>query len=150
MRRDHFTVAVRDADTGQPMLDISYHGPSELLRQQLTDDTGDVFEPGTVDAAFRLQDSLGESGADGVFSLTHRLTGEFLLEVNMAAAEVLSLIDSVRGDSDDEEGEGSSYRIRIDPDEGDRIELEKEALFVYDADGDLLRQRSLIPSGVEL
>lgn len=149
MRRDHFTVAVRDADTGQPMLDISYDGPSELLRQQLTDDGGDVFEPDTVDAAFRLQGSLDEAETKGVFSLTHRLTGEFLLEVNMTADDVFSLIDSVRGQSD-EDGEGSSYRIRIDQDEGDRIELEKEALFVYDTSGDLLHQQSLIPSGVEL
>lgn len=149
MRRDHFTVAVPNADTGQPMLDISYDGPSELLRQQLSDDAGDVFEPGTVDAAFRLQESLDESETDGVFSLTHRLTGEFLLEVNMAAGDLLSLIDTVRGESEEEE-EGSSYRIRIDPDDGDPIELEKAALFVYDADGDLLHQQSLIPSGVEL
>lgn len=150
MRRDHFTVAVRDADTGQPMLDISYDGPSELLRQQLTDDAGDVFEPGTVDAAFRLRESLDDPEAAGVFSLTHRLTGDFLLEVNMTAADVLSLIDSVRGETEDDDGDGSSYCIRIDPDEGERIELDKEALFVYDADGDLLHERSLIPSGVEL
>ncbi|PSP27331.1 hypothetical protein BRC65_06435 [Halobacteriales archaeon QH_2_65_14] len=139
MRRDHFTVAVRNVDAGSagvPTLDIEYDGQGG----------GDLYTADEIDAAFRLQEPLDADDTTGVFSLTHRITGEYLLEVNVEAEAVLDL---VRGARDSEEEEDASYHVGIEREADEPINYEMDALLVYD-DGNLLRQRSLIPSGVEL
>ncbi|MFC7058734.1 DUF5793 family protein [Halovenus salina] len=147
MRRDNFTVTVElpDADPDRPTLHIEYTGPTVTLTTQLTAEDGDLYPAEEIDAAFRLQDPLDVADSAGVFSLTHRVTGEYLLEVNVSAETVLDLVDVAR----DADGEAGSYLVCIER-EDDPIEHEMDALFVYDSQGDLLRQHSLIPSGVEL
>jgi len=147
MRRDHFTLSVddTDADAGDmPSLVLSYDGPAEPLASRLSED-GELLDGDDIDAAFRLRDADGieEVDATGVFSLTRRLTGEYLFEVRTDAKKVRSLIDAARS-------EGGTYDIRIErPDTAD-VALESGTLLVYDAEGNLLRKDSLIPSGVEL
>lgn len=147
MRRDNFTVTVElpDAEPGRPTLVVAYTGPTATLTTQLTGEDGDAYPATEIDAAFRLQDPLEAADPAGVFSLTHRVTGEYLLEVNLPAETVLDLVEAAR----DADGDAGSYRVRIDC-EDDPLEHEMDALFVYDSQGDLLRQHSLIPSGVEL
>lgn len=148
MRRDHFTVQTQHVEAGDepPTLHVEYDGPSETLTRQLTDDDGALYGGEDVDAAFRLQNSLEDSAATGVFSLAHRITGEYLLEVNVDAETILSLVDAARtAASDDPE-----YRLHIEREDGDPVVHELDSLLVYDVDGGLLRQQSLIPSGVEL
>ena len=82
----------------------------------------------------------------GVFSLTHRITGEYLLEVNADATDVLDLVDAARDRGEDD----ASYRIQVERADENPVVYEMDALLVYDKEGDLLRQHSLIPSGVEL
>ncbi len=146
MRRDHFTAAVQEA-AGKPTLSLSYDGPADELTAQLTDEKGVRFTANEIDAAFRLQGSLDDDPA-GVFSLTHRLTGEFLLEVNVDANKLFSLIDAARDRTDNDET--TRYRVRFERADGDSLSYDLDALFVYDSDGELLRKQSLIPSGVEL
>ncbi|PSQ60920.1 MAG: hypothetical protein BRD21_11225 [Halobacteriales archaeon SW_8_66_22] len=149
MRRDHFTVAARHVSPGdapEPTLTVEYTGPEETLTRQLTDTAGELFVADEVDAAFRLHDDRDDEDATGVFSLTHRITGGYLLEVNADADAVLSLIDAARERTEDD----ASYRIRIERAEAEPLIYEMDALLVYDSEGDLLRQHSLIPSGVEL
>jgi len=149
MRRDHFTVTARHVSSSEstdPTLTIEYNGPEETLTAQLTGSDDDLFVAADVDAAFRLQDPKEAEDATGVFSLTHRVTGEYLLEVNAAVEDVLSVVQTAREHSDDD----PSYRIRIDRAGADPVVYGMDALLVYDQDGNLLRQRSLIPSGVEL
>lgn len=149
MRRDHFTVAARHVSSDEPTvpaLTIEYNGPEETLTEQLTDRDGELFVAENVDAAFRLQDNRDDENATGVFSLTHRITGGYLLEVNADADAVLPLVDAARDRSEDD----ARYRIRIERDGGEPLIYEMDALLVYDNEGDLLRQHSLIPSGVEL
>lgn len=150
MRRDHFTVAVRDHSTEKPTLDIAYDGPRETLTGQLTDTDSELLTVDAIDAAFRLQDTLHEDDAMGVFSLTHRLTGEYLLEVNIDARDVLALVQHTRDASEDEDSDETSYCIQIQREDDETIVYDMSSLFVYDADGELLKQHSLIPSGVEL
>jgi hypothetical protein len=147
MRRDNFTVTVElpDAEPDPPTLVVAYTGPTATLTAQLTGEDGDPYPATEIDAAFRLQDSLEAADPTGVFSLTHRVTGEYLLEVNVPAETVLDLVGTAR----DADGDAGSYRVRIER-EDDPLEHEMDALFVYDSQGDLLRQHSLIPSGVEL
>jgi hypothetical protein len=144
MRREHFTAAVREADTGVPALQIEYDGPDDGIVGRFTDADGNRFAAQDIDAALRLQDPPEDDDVTGVFSLTHRLTGEYLLEVNVSALEVISLAQSAREDGD------GSYRVHVDCGNDTSIGYDLTALFVYDPSGELLRQRSLIPSGVEL
>jgi hypothetical protein len=147
MRRDHFTVAAESldpADADSPTLDIEYDGPEETLTAQLTED-GDQIVASDIDAAFRFQDDHESADAEGVCSLTHRVTGEYLLEFNTDSADILDLVNAAREETDD-----GSYQIRINRRDGEPIVYELDALLVYDNNGNLLRQHSLIPSGVEL
>jgi len=148
MRRDHFTVAARHVSSEEPTeptLAIEYTGPQETLTEQLTDSGKDLFVAEDTDAAFRMQDDPDDD-ATGVFSLTHRITGEYLLEVNADATDVLDLVDAARGRGEDD----ASYRIQVERADENPVVYEMDALLVYDKEGDLLRQHSLIPSGVEL
>jgi len=149
MRRDHFTLTTStfdSDDTDGSSLIVEYDGPKETLTSQLTDDSTDLNTADDIDAAFRLQEPLDEDDATGVFSLTHRITGEYLLEANADADTILTLIRNARDTTDDD----ASYRIRIERKDGDTIVYDLDALFVYDTEGSLLRKNSLIPSGVEL
>ena len=163
MRRDNFTTALPDAAQDDPTLRIEYDGPTGDLVRRLTDNTDEVHPAADIDAAFRLTDPVDQPDAGGVFSLSHRVTGEFLLEANTTAEQILDLIAAAR-DSEDQ-----SYSIQIaasesatdadgfddseavtDTDTDADVVYELQALFVYDTSGELLRQHSLIPSGVEI
>ena len=147
MRRDNFTVTARlDPDAGSPTLDIEYTGPATTLTTQLTAESGELYPSEEIDTAFRYQGPTESEDVAGVFSLTHRVTGEYLLEVNVDAETILDLVRAAR-DADEDAGR---YHVRIERAESDAIHHEMDALLVYDNEGDLLRQHSLIPSGVEL
>ncbi len=149
MRRDHFTVTVRQPDsfddTESPRLEIEYTGPTETLTAQLGDDHGNLYPSNMLDAGFRVQQSDDEH-EQGVFSLTHRMTGEYLLEVNVEADTIRDVVRRARNADD---GNGS-YFIHIQRRDDDPVRYEMDALLFYDSDGQLVRQQSLIPSGVEL
>jgi hypothetical protein len=148
MRRDHFTLTADNTDTddpAQPTLSIRYDGPEETLIAQLGNGDGGLLAADEIDAALRLQDSVDDADAMGVFSLTHRITGEYLIEANVDAAEIIDLVTATRNESD-----GETYRIEIERDDGETVVYEMDSLIVYDDSGELLRQYSLIPSGVEL
>ncbi len=150
MRRDHFTVLTEGLDpanTDSPTLDINYDGPKETLTEQLTtEEEGKLISSRDIDAAYRFQTEPETEDATGVFSLTHRITGEYLLEFNATGEDILDLIRAAREETEDD----ANYQIRINREDGEPIVYSLDALLVYDADGNLLRQHSLIPSGVEL
>jgi hypothetical protein len=81
--------------------------------------------------------------------VTNRVTGEFVLELNADADAVLEFIDAARayGKTTDDD---VRYRVELSIDGEPLTEYGKSTLLVYDVDGNLLRQHSLIPSGVEL
>jgi len=146
MRRDYFTLGLRnveDATDGQPTVHVEYHGPTDAYDARLTPE-------GAVDVAFRFQTPVGESDATGVFSIADRVTGEFVLEVNADATDVLTLIDAARAYGEATNDAEECYSVRLEEAGEHLFETEKRTLLVYDDDGDLLRQHSLIPSGVEL
>lgn len=148
MRRDHFTVVTESLDPAgadTPTLDIEYDGPKETLTSQLTEDNGEQITAADIDVAFRFQDDHEATDPTGVCSLTHRVTGEYLLEWNAESEDILQLVSAAR-----EETDKASYRIRINRNDDSPLVYDLDALLVYDADGNLLRQHSLIPSGVEL
>jgi hypothetical protein len=157
MRRDYFTLDVHDidwVDTGeeptQPLVRIDFHGPHDSLVERLTTPEEEQLPATEVDVAFRLVDSLGEDEARGVVGVTNRVTGEFIIELNESAADVLRFIKAAREYGRSTDADDGRYRVEISLDGDDFVVYEKQTFLVYDADGNLLRSESLIPSGVEL
>ncbi|MXR41425.1 hypothetical protein GRX01_08760 [Halobaculum sp. WSA2] len=157
MRRDHFELTVEhvdwvetDADPAKPHVYIDFQGPADLLRERLTGTDGELLDAGEIDVAYRLQsDHERDPDAAGVVGVTNRHTGDFVLELNESAEDVLQFIRAAREYGRVDEGDGR-YRVEIDVDGDSLVAYEKETFLVYDAEGNLLRHESLIPSGVEL
>lgn len=146
MRRDYFTITLQNVDTAddKPGFCIDFEGPSETLDERLTDDVDEI------DVGFRLQTPIDDNDASGVFSIAERVTGEFLLEVNADADTVFELVDAAREHGQSTSDSEGCYSVEL-CDEGETVfEARKRTLLVYDSEGSLLRQHSLIPSGVEL
>jgi hypothetical protein len=147
MRRDHFTLSAENLapETADgPVLVVCYSGPPGTLTARLESETGTPPSGDDVDASFRLlPDDDGADGA-GVFGLSRRLTGDFVLEANANADDIFALVDAAR------EADETAYRIHIERPGAETVVLDMETLLVYDDEGSLLRQQSLIPSGVEL
>ena len=152
MRRDYFELTVEGVgdDAGEratPLVRIDFHGPEGLLRDRLSDADGDLLSASAIDVAFRLREPLESGDAEGVVGVTNRFTGDFVLELNETADDVLPFIHAARESVD---GDDARYRVEINLD-GDRlVSYDKETFLVYNQDGNLLRSESLIPSGVEL
>ncbi|WP_257297520.1 DUF5793 family protein [Haloarchaeobius sp. FL176] len=156
MRRDYFTLQVSNVDwvdedgtPERPTVTISFEGPVATLRERLTGPAGEPLDAAETDVAFRLQTAVDDSDAQGVVSVTNRITGDFVLELNESAGNVLKFIRAARryGEHAGDEGE---YGVHILLDGEEFVSYDKSTFLVYNADGNLLRNQSLIPSGVEL
>ncbi|MGM0606488.1 MAG: DUF5793 family protein [Halobacteriota archaeon] len=157
MRREDFTLDVSNIDwvdgdgsPSQPHVLISVSGTAEQLTTRLTDSDGSLLSAEETDVAFRLQEPLERNAdASGVVGVTNRITGEFILELNEEATDVLRFIRAAReyGATTDDDGK---YRVDITVNDETLVRYEKSTLLVYDTDGNLLRSKSLIPSGIEL
>ena len=155
MRRDYFTLEVRnvdwvdaDAPPARPTVTIEFEGPTDPLRERLMDDHGEYLSDEDIDLTFRLQDPLDAAQPRGVVGITHRVTGEFVLELNETAGAVFEFLGAARRFGEESATDGE-YALEVDT--GDQtLTFEKQIFLVYDDDGNLLRSNSLIPSGVEL
>ncbi|AEH38319.1 DUF5793 family protein [Halopiger xanaduensis] len=158
MRREDFTLNVTnidwvetDGEPRKPAVSIDFTGPSTMLRERLTGPEGDLLDADETDVALRLQEPLGNDTA-GVVSVTNRITGEFILELNEDADDVLKFIRAARGYGEDATEDEGRYTVEItlEGDDEPFVTYDKRTFLVYDDEGSLLRQHSLIPSGVEL
>jgi hypothetical protein len=150
MRRDYVTLDVRYTDPEGDQLPtavLTVEESADLLGERLVTAEGARLGADRIDVAFRLQTPVDGDDPTGVFSLSNRVTGEFVLEVNTDAGPVLDLVETAR---DVSEGRDACYRVVVRQSDEDVAVYEKGTLLVYDDEGNLLRQHSLIPSGVEL
>jgi len=150
MRRDYVTLDVRyTGPEGDqlPTAVLTVEESADLLAERLVTADGEGLDADSIDVAFRLQTPVDDDDATGVFSLSNRVTGEFVLEVNTDVGPLLDLVETARDGSD---GRDACYRVVVRQADADVAVCEKETLLVYDEGGNLLRQHSLIPSGVEL
>lgn len=152
MRRDYFTLTVRRPARDRegddmPSLLVDFEGPVSELSERLEGED-DILEARSLDVSFRLLSDFESDDATGVLSVANRITGEFVLELNAEAEEVLSFVRSARAHEDD--ADDDPYRLVVRADGETLATYEKSTFLVYDADGGLVRQYSLIPSGVEL
>jgi hypothetical protein len=156
MRRDYFTLDVRniswvedDGSPEKPTVTIEFDGPASTLRERLTGPEDEFLAATETDVAFRLQSSLGDD-ASGVVSVTNRLTGDFILELNEDADDVIRFIRAAREFGKDADADEGHYHVDIHVEGDPLVEYDKNTFLVYNESGNLLRQHSLIPSGVEL
>lgn len=156
MRREYFSLEISNVawvdesdEPEKPMITISFDGERSDLERYLTKADGDPYEAGDVDVAFRLQGSLDDPDAAGVVAITSRLTGDYICELNVEAADVTTFITAARRYGE-QTGDTGRYFARIEIDGEEVITFDKRTLLVYSSDGELLRQQSLIPSGVEI
>jgi hypothetical protein len=158
MRRDYFELSVDNIDwveSGEdprrPHVYIDFHGPEDLLRDRLTGTDEELLDATETDVTFRLQESYEEDPeASGVVGVTNRITGEFLIELNEEADDVLKFIQAAREYGESEGDNDGQFQVEITIDDDELVTYDKETFLVYDSEGNLLRRESLIPSGVEL
>lgn len=157
MRRDYFELEVENiewvddgGDPRKPIVRIDFRGPKQEFRTQLTGTGTQLLEAGETDVAFRLQDPIDEADAVGVVGVTNRITGDFILELNEDAEDVLKFIRAAREYGKHSGDDDGRYCVEISVDGEDVVTYEKSTFLVYDMDGNLVRRESLIPSGVEL
>lgn len=159
MRREQFELTVdgvawveeSDVDPEQPVVRIETRDAEagNHLRSRLADPDGGQLAAEQTDVTFRLLDDGEGEEDEGVVSVTNRLTGEFVLELNASADNVLQFIKAARryGEHADTDGQ---YEVVITVDDEVLVDYKKTTFLVYDSGGELLRNHSLIPSGVEL
>ncbi|GAA0201446.1 DUF5793 family protein [Haladaptatus pallidirubidus] len=157
MRRDYFTLDVENIDWAdadgtprKPTVIIDFEGPSSTLRERLTGLDGELLDADETDVTFRLQANLDDPDATGVVSVTNRTTGDFILELNEDADDVLKFIRAARAYGDESDEDDGRYHVDIAINGDHVVEYDKSTFLVYNREGNLLRQHSLIPSGVEL
>lgn len=157
MRRDYFSVEIRNTDSGdtggqegepprQPTIDIAFDGPSSALDDRLASARED--EP-SIDVAYRLLEPTSEPDSEGVIGVTDRHTGDFLLEVNVDVEDVLEFVRAAREYGKRTDGD-DRYQVRVTREDSDVVRHDKSTFLVYNEEGNLARRHSLIPSGVEL
>lgn len=156
MRHTDLTVDVTrtawlDTDQAprQPCLTIQYDGPTASLKDAFRhpDETG--YTPDQLDIFYRQQSSPHAADTGGTVSITDRITGDYLLEVSAASDLVDRLVYAARTYADSV-GTRSQYVVALRTADQSIASFEKQTLLVYDADGVLLRECSLIPNSVEI
>ena len=156
MRREQFSLDVADvawvetdAEPRLPTLTIGFEGDPGQLRDRLRGPEGSGTTASEADLAVRLQRSADSGEAEAIVALTYRLTGDYILEVTADPETVLAFTKAARRYGESADG-GPKYRARLVAGGEELAVFEKETLLVYGPDGELLRQHSLIPGGVEL
>jgi len=140
MKREQITLTIAlpaATDLDEPTFTIEYDGSATTITDQSGLAAGASLREEDVDVAFRLIDD-----ETGVLSVADRHTGAFLVEVEANAELVKSAVDAAENNDD-------RYRVELVTDD-ETWRYEKKTFLVYDSDGQLLRNCSLIPGSVEL
>jgi hypothetical protein len=155
MRRNDFTLDVGGVDwvdegtePEEPTVRIDFQGDETDLRDHLADSDGEVLAGEETDVAFRLLAEMDDD-AEGVVSVTNRVTGDYVLELNADAEDVFRFIKAARRYGEDA-GDDGEFRVEVSVNGDPVASYDKTTFLVYNYEGDLLRRHSLIPSGVEL
>ena len=151
MRREYFDLHVSNTDwvatdgqPAKPTVTIDFDGPSEVLEERLAGTDNGLVAADETDVNYRLH-----ADGDGVLSVTNRITGDFVLELNADSDGVLGFIRAARAYGEATDGEGR-YRVVVRFEGRDVLAQDKSTFLVYNSEGNLVRQHSLIPGGVEL
>ena len=138
MRRDYFTLEVTnvdwvdsDEDPAKPTVTIDFDGPADELRERLTGPENELLDAEETDAAFRLRGPIDEEESTGVVSVTNRVTGDFILELNESAENVLRFITAARRYGKDRGEDDGRYDVIIRINGEELVTYEKDTFLVY-------------------
>lgn len=157
MRRDYFTIEAHgldwladDAEPEKPTVVIDFEGPASLLQERITGLSAEPLDDSEIDVSFRYKTAVDDENAHGVISITNRVTGDYVLELNAEAEEVQRFVRAARTYGKRSSDDDDRYRIELRIDGEHAVTYDKRTFLIYNRDGNLLRKHSLIPSGVEL
>ncbi len=156
MRRDYFSLDVtgldrvaEDKPPTPPALLIDFDGPASMLQERITDGSAELLDASEIDVSFRFLTDVDATEANGVVSVSDRVTGQFILELNADAETILAFVTAAR-EFEQHAEEETLYRVVISIDGEETVAYDKRMFLLYNQSGNLLRNHSLIPSGVEL
>lgn len=155
MRPEQLTIRFQQGGGGtsarhsdRPILVIHFDGSSDRLHEELNTRLREDTSAADIEVSFRFLGS-GDDAEAGVLALTDRVTGDYILECDGETETIRKLIQTVREDTESTD-ESAQYAVQIQAGTDSLARFTKELLPVYDADGTLLRHRSLIPGDIEM
>ncbi len=156
MRREQFSLDftnvawVDEEDTPSlPTVIVAVDSGDPSVESRLKDSRGDWLAASDIDVSVRLQEAPDLPEATGVVAVTNRVTGAYGLECNVDVGDFLEFVTAARRYGEQTE-EPHRYQLEITTGDTEVASYQKRTLLVYSNDGELLRQHSLIPSGVEI
>lgn len=156
MRREQFSLEFtnvawveEEGTPGLPTMVVTVEPGDSSIESQLKDSRGDWLAASDIDVSVRLMEAADLSNATGVVAVTNRVTGEYGFECNVSVDDFLQFVTAARRYGEQTE-DPHRYQLEITTGDEAIASYQKRTLLVYSNDGDLLRQHSLIPSGVEI
>lgn len=155
MRRDKLSVELVNAHSPErsepklPRFVVRFDGPETELASRFHNPADSVYTPEQLDVSFREQAPSNGSPSTGVFSVSDRLTGDYLFEVTASTGLIGAFSDAVRRYTEATEA-APRYEVALWAAETERAVFTKHTFLVFQQDGTLLRHHCVIPASVEL
>lgn len=154
MHRTECTVNTTNLDWEQaqensperPTVIIPVSIPSDAFEEHLRRGDDELLPADDIDVTFRYQTQTETMPGTGVLAVTDNVTGEFIVEANTNPALIDEIVETSKAyahTTDDE-----PFKIRLSCNDRGSYEFIQNLLLVFDRDGDLLRDKSLIPNDV--
>lgn len=131
-----------------PCLQVQIDIPEEMSIERLRGPDGEYYESDDVDVFYRHQ-PVEPPVESGVLSLADRLTGEYILEIPASPHLIEKAVYAVQEYGTHQEV-NPQFETKIQIGDRQLASFSKETLLIYAIDDELLRDRSLIPSGIEI
>jgi hypothetical protein len=140
---------VNNTDLPQvPILKITFDGSSSECREHLSETSLVRIMPSTVAVTFRLQAEQDGLNVDGILGVASR-SGEYIVECEGHGGQVLKVVKSANRYADRLNDTGL-YELWIEANDGLVERWVEGTLILYSAEGEVLKEQSLIPPGLHL
>jgi hypothetical protein len=131
-----------------PMLKISFDGSSSECWDYLGENSLVRRMPARVDVTFRLQARQDGFNVDGILGVADS-RGEYIVECEGRGGQVVEVVD-VANQYADRLNDSSHYKLWIEANDGLIERWVESTLILYSAEGEILRDMSLIPPGLDI
>lgn len=140
MHREDFTVRARSGDRGRPVIAIEYDGPAGRLAGALAEVNEGPIGPDDLEVSVRPAPA---TKGGGVLAIAGAATGGYFLETPVDLHAVTGVTRAAR------DREVETVAVVLQPIDGDPIEFDTRTILIYDDDGEIRHDRSLVPGGVQ-
>jgi hypothetical protein len=143
------TDRVNDSDSPQPpILKITFDGSSPECHDHLDETSLVRSMPSTVEVTFRLQAEQDGLNVDGILGVTNR-RGEYLVECEGDGGQVLNIVKSANRYAA-RLNDTALYELWIEANDGLVERWVESTLVTFSTEGEVLRDVSLIPPGLDI